>query len=70
MKHTWTKPYYGVTHTGTFSTKTHWVTVCDYGTFATLTCWFPGCGFSALETTHSDATKARSAGEKYLNSHT
>lgn len=65
----WTAPFHGVQHLGKFSTKAHWVTVCDYGTFAELSCWFPGCGFSPIHSTHDNAAQARREGEKYMRGH-
>lgn len=69
MKITWTKPFHGVTHAGTYGTKTHWVTVCEYGTFSELACWFPGCGFSPKKSDHKTAEAAKRKGEKYLREH-
>lgn len=70
MKTIWTKPYHGVTHAGTYGTKTHWVTVCDYGKFATLACWFPDCGFSPHHSDHKTAAAAKRKGAAYLRKHT
>lgn len=59
----WTKPFLGIQHLGT---DTRWVTVTDHGSSAELTCWFPGCGFRPDVTTHTDAEKAREAGEAWF----
>lgn len=59
----WTKPFHGMQHLGTGN---RWATVTNYGSSAELTCWFPGCGFRPDVTTHTDADRARQAGESWF----
>lgn len=59
----WTKPFHGVQHLGA---DNRWATVTDRGSSADLTCWFPGCGFRLEVSTHTDAEKARRAGETWF----
>lgn len=65
---TWTDPYFGVQHYGSFSTTSFWATVTDYGTFAQALVWTPGCGFSPMESDHDTAEEARAHAETQLHS--
>lgn len=40
--------------------------VHDKRSHADFVCWFPGCGFRPDVTTHTDAEKAREAGEAWF----
>jgi hypothetical protein len=66
MKANWSKPYYGITHLGKYSTTKHWVTVTFGDNWATLDKWFPGCGFNSDTEEFSSLEEAKKAGENYM----
>lgn len=59
----WSRPYYGLTHLGDYSTTKYWVTV-DQNSI--LKKWFPGCGFNPEKVQYSSIEEAKVAGEKYM----
>ena len=64
---TWTVPYHGVQHYGSFSTCNFWATVQDYGSFAEAFIWVPGCGFSPMASEHDNVQAARDHTETQLH---
>lgn len=57
----WSKPYYGVSHYGIFSTTRRWATVVIWDTFTEISLWFPGCGFNPTHSTKYGKTHEQDA---------
>lgn len=62
----WTKPYFGVSHLGSFSMTERWASIADYGSFCILYKYFPGCGFHPKEKTFDSLEEAKRVGEAWM----